>query len=235
VTTELSGKKILLVDDDPVLRRLATAALTSAGGEVDSAGSGEEGLRRFYAGRPDLVILDVQMPGIDGWETLRQIRLLAETPVLMLTGQAGDDDVVRGLELGADDYVAKPCNMRVLVARVQAALRSRGYTDDAGPTPAYADDYLAVDLEKRRVSVRGEPVKLSGKEFAMLAYLVANAGRILSARQILEQVWGWEYRDDLDYVRVYMAHLRGKLEENPKEPRYLITEHGVGYRFEKQA
>lgn len=233
VNVELAGKKILLVDDDPVLLRLASMVLSEAGGVVDSAGSGQDGLRRFYAGRPDLVILDVQMPGMDGWEVLRQIRLLAETPVLMLTGQVADDDVVRGLELGADDYVAKPCSMRVLVARVQAALRRRGSATEAGPTPAYADDYLTVDLEGRRVFVRGAPVKLSAKEFEMLAYLMANAGRVLSTRQILEHVWGWEYQDDLHYVRIYMTHLRRKLEEDAKSPKYLLTEHGVGYRFEK--
>lgn len=231
---ELAGKKILLVDDDPVLLRQASVALSEAGGVVDSAGSGQDGLRRFYAGRPDLVILDVQMPGMDGWEVLRQIRLLAETPVLMLTGQVADDDVVRGLELGADDYVAKPCSMRVLVARVQAALRRRGPPAEAGPAPGYADDYLAVDLEERRVVVRGAPVKLSAKEFDMLAYLMANAGRVLSPRQILEHVWGWEYQDELHYIRIYMAHLRRKLEEDAKNPKYLLTEHGVGYRFEKQ-
>lgn len=227
------SKKALVIDDDPILCRLATAALKTAGIEVDSASTGEEGLRRFYAGRPDVVVLDVRMPGMDGFETLRQIRRLSEVPVVMLTSESDESDVVRGLDLGADEYVAKPCPTRVLVARVQAALRRTPCGAAVSPVPGYADDYLTVDLLDRRVTVRGQPVKLSAKEYGMLAYLVENAGRILTAGQILQHVWGWEYQDDVDYVRVYMAHLRGKLEEDPKNPQYLLTEHGVGYRFVK--
>jgi DNA-binding response OmpR family regulator len=232
--TQLQDCKILVVDDDPVLRRLAESALAGEGASVQAAGSGEDALRHFYAGRPDLVVLDVMMPGMDGWETLRHIRIVSDVPVLMLTGESRDEDVVRGLELGADDYVTKPCSMKVLLARVRAALRRAPAAQSQPRGPAYDDGYLMVDLEGRRVTVRGQPVKLSAKEFGLLAYLVENAGRILTPRQILTQVWGWEYQDDLDYVRVYMTHLRQKIEINPKEPVYLRNEHGIGYRFERQ-
>jgi len=230
---DLQGRKILIVDDDPTTRFLAQKVLSQEGCLVDLAQDGQEGLRQFYAVRPDLVVLDVIMPRMDGWQTLSLIRQLSDVPVLMLTGQDCDDDIVHGLESGADDYLIKPFNPKVLLARVRAALRRAVQPSSSEQAPIHEDGYLTVDLVARRVLVRGEPVKLSAKEFGMLAYLVENAGWVLSARQILERVWGWAYQDDTDYVRVYMAHLRQKLEADPKKPKYLLTEHGIGYRFNR--
>ncbi len=231
----MENKKILVIDDDPHLRRLIEATLTQAGGVVFTAADGEEGLREFYARQPDLVVLDVMMPKMDGWETCRMIRRLSNVPIVMLTARGQEDDIIRGLELGADDYITKPFSVKVLVARTQAALR-RGTTEPAmvEASSSYQDGYLTVDLAERRVYVKGEPVKLTAKEFDLLQCLLENAGRVLTLQQILEWVWGWEYQDELDYVRVYMWHLRQKIEADPQQPRYLMTEHGVGYRFEKQ-
>ena len=231
----MENKKILVIDDDPHLRRLIEATLTQAGALVFTAADGEEGLREFYARQPDLVVLDVMMPKLDGWETCRTIRRLSDVPIIMLTVRGHEDDIVRGLELGADDYITKPFSVKVLAARVQAALRrSKPETTAPEASSGYQDDHLTIDLPARRVYVKGEQVKLTAKEFDLLQYLLENAGRVLTLQQILEHVWGWEYQDDLDYVRVYVWHLRQKIEEDPRRPKYLLTEHGVGYRFEKQ-
>ncbi len=232
---DIRDRKILVVDDDPTTRLLAEQVLREAGYQVYLAQDGQEALRQFYAVRPDLVVLDVVMPHLNGWQTLTIIRSLSDAPVLMLTGQAADEDMVQGLELGADDYLGKPFNPKVLVARVRAALRRTAQVAISMQSPVFEDGYLRIDLLERRVWVNGEPIKLSAKEDGMLAMLVENADRLLSSRQILERVWGWEYQDDTDYVRVYMAHLRQKLEPDPKKPRYLVTEHGTGYRFNRRS
>ncbi len=231
----MRGRKILVVDDDPKMQRLLQYSFTQAGAEVVLATDGEEALRQFYQHRPDLVVLDVMMPKLDGWETCRRIRDLAETPVLIVTARGREEDILRGFENGADDYVTKPFSLQVLVARVGALLHRASLPPVTAAPVIYSDDYLTVDLEANRVLVDGQPVRLTATEYRLLAYMVENAGRILSPRQILERVWGWEYADDVDYVRVYIWHLRQKLERDPKSPRYLVTEHGLGYRFEKQA
>lgn len=232
----MQSKKILVIDDDPFQCRLIELALAQEGAEVYTAHDGAQGLQEFYTVRPDLVILDVMMPRMDGWETLRTIRRLADTPVLMLTAAAGADDVIRGLDLGADDYIAKPIEPRVLAARARAAMRRGVHPSTAGqPTITYDDGYLAIDVARHHVLVQGQTISLTAKEFAFLAFLLENAGRLVTARQILEHVWGWEYQDEVDYVRVYLSHLRRKLEPDPKNPQYLITEHGAGYRFRRKA
>ncbi|NPV08431.1 MAG: response regulator transcription factor [Anaerolineae bacterium] len=231
----MQSKKVLVVDDDPKMHRLLEYALTQAGAEVFIATDGEEGLRSFYARRPDLVILDLMMPNMDGWQTCRRIRELSEVPILILTARGREEDVLRGFEYGADDYVTKPFSLRVLVARVQALLHRASLPPISEKPVTYKDDYLTIDLGDNRVLVNGEPARLTATEYRLLAYLVENAGRVLSSRQILEKVWGWEYTDDVDYVRVYIWHLRQKLEPDAKNPRYLVTEHGLGYRFEKQS
>jgi two-component system KDP operon response regulator KdpE len=230
---DLQSKKILVVDDDPIVRHLVQKLLQDEGCTVFVASDGHEGLRQFYAVRPDLVVLDINMPRMNGWETLKSIRQLTDTPVLMLTAQNYDDDVVKGLDLGADDYLAKPLNPKILLARMRVALRHAAQSYTGGQNAGYEDSYLTINIKEHQVIVKGESVKLSAKEFGMLAYLVENAGRLMTARQVLEHVWGWEYQDSLDYVRVYMTHLRQKLEADPKNPKYLITEHGTGYRFSK--
>ncbi len=231
----MDGKKVLVVDDDPALVRLVKRALTDVGHHVVTAANGQEALRLFYDQRPDLVILDVVMSGLNGWETCRSIRQMSNVPIIMLTAQGSDADMLRGLDYGADDYVVKPFNLDVLLARTRAVLRRAEQPSIKEASVSYHDAYLTIELGDRRVTVNGEPIKLTATEFKLLAYLVRNAGRVLTFTQILENVWGWEYRDSIDYVHVYVSHLRQKLEHDPRHPEYLITEHGVGYRFEKRA
>ncbi len=229
----LKNKEILVIDDDPNLVRLIEYTFSKAGIVVHTAESGEEGLRQFYVQQPDLIILDVMMPEMDGWEVCARIRQISDVPIIFLTALDREENVVRGLDCGAVDYVVKPFGPKVLVARVQAALRQAELTSGQRKAPTYHDDYLTIDLETRRVFVRGEPVKLTATEYQLMAYLVQNASQVLSFQQILENVWGSEYDDCVNYVHVYMWHLRNKLEEDPKDPRYLLTEHGVGYRFQR--
>lgn len=230
----MENKRILVVDDDPALLPLVEYTFAKEGYDVYTASDGRQALREFFAQRPDLVILDIMMPGMDGWETCRRIREVSDVPVLMLTARGQDEDIIHGLELGADDYMTKPFSIKVLLARARAVLRRAALPPpDYGEPTTYGDDYLTVDLKERRVTVKGEPVKLTPTEYRLLAYLVQNAGQVLTFQQILQNVWGWEYQDDLDYVRVYVWHLRQKLEEDPKNPRYILTELGAGYRFEK--
>lgn len=229
-------KKILVVDDDVALVRLFDQILTGKGYEVLKASNGQEALRLFFAHKPDLVLLDIVMPEMDGWQTCSRIRDLSDVPIIMLTGQQkGEDDVVRGLDYGADDYLLKPVGGKELLARVRAILRRAELPPalDVEKRVTYSDDYLAVDVAERKVMVNGKRVKLTPIEFRLLALLVENAGRILTHQQLLEKVWGWEYADDLDYVRIYISHLRRKIEPEPAKPRYIMTEPGVGYYFQK--
>jgi len=227
-------KKVLVIDDDPAFARLVSQVVTQKGYEVLVAGSGAEGLRLLYAQHPDVVLLDVVMPGMDGWQTCSRIRDISDIPIIMLTGQEkGEEDIVRGLEYGADDYLIKPVGNRELVARVRAVMRRA----ELPPTPqgglVYSDEILMVDTAARQVLLRGEAVRLTPVEFRLLVLLLQNAGRILTHKQLLEKVWGWEYTDDLDYTRIYVWHLRQKIEPDPAQPRYIITEPGVGYYFRK--
>lgn len=229
----MQGKKILIIDDDIHIRKIAEHVFSGAGAEVYTAGNSAEGLRTFYAKQPDLVLLDIMMPGEDGWDTCRQIRRLSDVPVIMLTALRTDEDIVRGLEAGADDFISKPFSNSVLLARARAVLRRAELAPPGDKPYTYRDSKLAIDLDRYTVLVHGEPVKLTPTEFRLLTYMVQNAGRVLTFHQILEHVWGWEYQDSPDYVHVYISHLRQKLEDDPRHPKYLVTEHGVGYRFEK--
>jgi two-component system KDP operon response regulator KdpE len=211
------AEKILVVDDEPAQIRLAEQALAGRGYEVIKASSGKEAVRLIYERKPDLVLLDVMMPEIDGWQTCRLVREISDIPVIMLTGKrCAEDDVVRGLECGADEYLVKPVGNRELLARVRAALRRAGSTSGG---------------HGRKITVNGQKLKLTPREFRLLALLVENVDRVLSHQQLLENVWGWEYIDDVDYVRIYVSHLRQKIEPEPSRPRYIITEPGVGYSF----
>ena len=230
------SKKVLIVDDDEALVKLVDQILTQKGYEVLKASTGQEALRLLFDQRPDLVLLDVVMPRMDGWQTCSRIRDISNIPIIMLTGkQRAEDDIVRGLDYGADDYLLKPVGNRELVARVRAALRRAelSSTVDAKREITYSDGFLTVDVAERKVIVNGERVKLTPREFRLFALLVENAGRILTHKQVLEKVWGWEYIDDLDYVRIYISHLRQKIESDPTLPKYIITEPGVGYYFQK--
>jgi len=200
------------------------------------ASNGQEALRLLFDQRPDLVLLDVVMPRMDGWQTLGRIRDVSDIPIIMLTGRRrAEEDIVRGLDCGADDYLLKPVGNRELVARVRATLRRTELSPsaDAKREITYSDGFLTVDIAERKVMVNGGRVKLTPREFRLFALLVENAGRILTHKQILEKVWGWEYTDDLDYVRIYISHLRQKIEPDPMLSRYIITEPGVGYCFQK--
>jgi len=229
-------KKILVIDDDPMFCKLVEQVLTQKGYEVLKASKGQEGLRLLFAHKPDLVLLDVAMPGMDGWQTCERIRDITDIPVIMLTGQHKDEDeIVRGLDCGADDYLVKPLGAKELVARVRATLRRAELpsSPEAKREINYSDGFLTVDVAERKVMVNGKRVKLTPREFRLFALLVENAGHILTHQQILEKVWGWEYVDDPDYVRIYISHLRQKIEPDPALPRYIITELGVGYHFQE--
>jgi len=229
------GEKILVVDDEATLVKLIDQVLSEKGYEVFKASSGQEALKAMFAEKPDLVLLDVVMPGMDGWQTCRRIREISNVPIIILTGKKNnEDDIVRGLEYGADEYLLKPVGNRELVARVRAALRRA----EAPPSVAkksivFHDGHLEVNLEERRVMVNGEKVKLTPREFRILSLLLENAGRVVTHKQILEKVWGWEYTDDVDYVRIYISHLRQKIEPDLSSPRYILTEPGAGYYYQK--
>ncbi|MFC2051393.1 response regulator transcription factor [Chloroflexota bacterium] len=226
----------LVVDDEPAFLRLVKQVLTQQGFEVFTASDGQEALRILYARKPDLVLLDVVMPGMDGWQTCQRIREISDVPIIILTGeQKSEEDIVSGLDYGADEYLFKPVGNKELVARVRAVLR-RGELPPSGEAPkgvSYADDFLSVDIAERKVMVKGERVKLTPREFRLFALLIENAGRVLTHKQLLEKVWGWEYTDDLDYVRIYVWHLRKKIEPDFSQPIYIMTEPGVGYYFQK--
>jgi len=233
-------KTILVVDDDSSMLRLISQVLTKKGYQVLESTNGQDALRLLYQNKPDLVLLDVVMPTMDGWQTCTRIRDISATiPIIMLTGQRKtEEDVVRGLDYGADDYLIKPVGNRELVARVQAMLRRAELSsteEDRGKDATFGDGYLTVDIVQRKVTVEGKRVKLTPIEFRLLALLLRNTGRILTHQQLLEKVWGWEYIDDLDYVRIYILHLRKKIEREPSLPKYIITEPGVGYYFQKPA
>jgi len=227
-------RKILIVDDDPAQLKLAEQVLVGKGYEIKKAGSGQEAVRIFFEGKPDLVLLDVMMPEIDGWQTCRLIREASDVPIIMLTGKRfSEDDIVRGLECGADEYLAKPVGNRELLARVKAAFRriETSSQKNGRQKVVFSNDYLTVDVAERKVTVKGNKLKLTPREFRLLALLVENADRILTHQQVLENIWGWEYIDDVDYVRIYVSHLRQKIEPTPSQPRYILTEPGVGYYF----
>jgi two-component system KDP operon response regulator KdpE len=234
-TGEISDKKILIVEDDLFLNKLLALAFSRHKARVHTAANGQDGLRLFYTLQPDLVILDLMMPNTDGWEVCRQIRQMSDVPIIIVTALGQDNNVIRGLGCGADDYVTKPLNPDVLVARAQTVLRRRVIAPGTKKPTIYSDDYLKIELDKHMVLVRGKPTKLTAKEYRLLAYLLQNADRVVTFEQILEKVWGWEYRDSVDYVHVYISHLRRKLEPSPKRPKYLLTEHGLGYRFVKHS
>lgn len=230
----MNGKKILIIDDDVNLGQTIKLTFARVGAEVFTAVDGRDGLRQFYENRPDLVILDVRMPDINGWETCRQIRLLSNVPIIMLTTLDNDEDVIRGLNHGADDFVTKPFSRDVLLARARAVLRRTELSTEPEDQLLYNDSYLLIDLRKHRIEVDGQVVQLSSTEFRLLAYLLQNAGQLLSYQNILDKVWGWEYQNSIDYVHVYVSHLRRKLEADPRNPKYLLTERGIGYRFERR-
>lgn len=227
--------KILLVDDDKDIVEAITISfqLQWRECEVIAAYDGREGLERFYETDPDLVLLDVTMPELNGFEVLKKIRQISDTPVIMLTARTDELDKVRGLELGADDYIAKPFGHLELFARIRAVMRRAKLPPPVSAAPSFVSGELAVNFEAREVTVKGRPVKLTPTEYNLLYQLVRNAGRVLPHSTLLARVWGDEYRDEIDYLKVYVSRLRNKLEENPESPKFILTERGVGYRLAK--
>jgi len=229
--SEPNAPLLLVVDDDAPVRRFLRAGLGSAGYRLVEAMSGAEALAQAATRAPDLVLLDLGLPDLDGFEVVRRLREWSQVPVLVLSARGQEEDKIHALDAGADDYVTKPFSMGELLARVRVALRHRARReagDDAGPVQV---DELVVDLARRVVTVAGEEVRLTPIEYRLLAVLARHAGRVLTHEQLLREVWGPGYATQHHYVRVYMAQLRQKIEPDPSRPRWLVTEPGVGYRL----
>ena len=226
--------KVLMVDDDARLVEAVQLYLTKAGYEVFVAANGREALQRVYQLRPSLVILDIMMPDMDGWEVCTRIRELSEVPIIMLTARGQESDKVRGLKIGADDYLIKPFSLRELEARIGAILRRVRMPAPPTGRVLYADTELVIDSEKMEVTCRDKPVPLTATERRLLFLLAENAGRVLPTSRILEVVWGTEFSGQSDYVKLYIWRLRQKIERQPDQPTYILTERGLGYRFAKQ-
>jgi two-component system KDP operon response regulator KdpE len=224
----MDERKILIVDDEPGLRDLVRINLEHEGFEVVQAENGIQGLAAVREEHPDLVIMDVMMPEMDGWEACKRLREFSQVPVLMLTARVQSQDIVTGLNSGADDYLLKPFNMDELMARVRALLRR--IPSPNRPVTA-ASGEIAIDKQKREVLVRGEQVDLTPTEYDLLLMLGENAGKVLEHETLLRGVWGQEYTKDNDYLKVYIWHLRRKLEQDPRDPKLLLTEWGIGYRL----
>lgn len=222
---------VLLVDDSPLDRKLARHVLEHEGLTVAEARDGHEALRSFFELRPDLVVLDVLMPSLDGWLVCSRIRELAATPIIMLTSLDREEEMIRGLDLGADDFLSKPVSPRHLAARVRAVLRRIAAPEAPGETVRYDDGDLQIDEARHVVRCRGAVVDLTPTEFRLLVALARSPGAVQGYATLLSTVWGPEYVDDRDFLRVYIWRLRKKLEANPAEPCWLLTERGFGYRF----
>ncbi len=225
------NKLILAVDDNPKMTRFIRMNLELEGYRVSEATSGLESLDKVREEIPDLVLLDVMMPEMDGFETLQRIREVSNVPVIMLTVKNEEEDKVRGLELGADDYVTKPFSPRELSSRIKALLRRAEMPAPTEKTMLEINDHLSIDFQRHEVWVDGERVKLRPTEYRLLYHLVNNAGWVMSHEVLLSKVWGPEYRDEVQYLRLYINYLRQKIEPDPANPRYILTERGVGYRF----
>lgn len=229
--TLLKNRVILVVDDEERMARFIRLNLEQDGFQVVEAYRGLTAIHQLRDTMPDVVILDIMLPDLDGFEVLKMIREISNVPVIMLTAKGEEDDRVRGLELGADDYVTKPFSPRELVSRVRAVLRRTEASGVNSKDVYVIDDRLKIDFGRREVWVKDTLVKLRPTEYRLLYHLVQNAGWVMTYDQLLSKVWGYEYRDEPHYVRLYVNYLRQKIEEDPANPKYILTERGVGYRF----
>jgi two-component system, OmpR family, KDP operon response regulator KdpE len=227
----MSAGRTLVVDDEPQIRRVMRTTLIAEGYEVTEARSGEEAIEKVRAARFDLVLLDMNMPGMGGIEACRAIRSGSDAAIIVLTVRNAEKDKVQALDADADDYVTKPFSTPELVARIRAALRRMPSTTESVPQRLRLDHGL-IDFEARHVSIRGEEVRLTPKEFELLRYLVAHANKAVTHRELLQAVWGPDYGDEVEYLRVFVNQLRKKIENEPGKPKYLLTEPWVGYRFQ---
>jgi len=224
----VTAANILVVDDEPQIRRVLRSTLTTRGYVITDAKTGEEALEWVRREPPDLILLDVNMPGMGGIEACRQIRRVSTAPIIMLTVRNAERDKVLALDAGADDYVVKPFGIEELLARIRASLRRYSPSD---ALPSFISKDLAIDFEARQVTVRDRIVHLTPKEYDVLKHLVANQGKPLTHRRILQSVWGPDYGEEAENLRVVINQLRKKIEADPAHPKYIITEPWVGYRF----
>lgn len=225
--------KILIADNDSKLIRLMEWNLDQAGYQVFTARDGLTAIRSFYANSPDLAILGVAISKLNGFELCQRIRDMSDTPIILLTGRGRPQEIIRGLELGIDDYLPKPFDVSVLLARVRATLRRAACSQTVLTEPiTYRDSYLSIDVKARRVTVAGKAIKLTAAEYRLLALLIKDKGCVLEYNRLLQNVWGSEYTDDFNYLNLYIWHLRRKLEPNPQQPIYLLSEPNLGYRFQ---
>jgi len=225
------NRTILVVDDEPHIVEAVSMNLELEGYQISCASNGHEALQRLTEDLPNLVILDVMMPEMDGFETLKEIREISTVPVIMLTVKGEETDKIKGLNLGADDYITKPFSPQELVSRLKAVLRRAEMPSPAPKTEIRVDDNLSIDFSRRKVVVRGQEVHLRPTEYRLLYHLVSNAGYVLTHEMLLRKVWGYEYREEDHYLWLYITYLRQKIEDNPKQPRYILGERGIGYRF----
>lgn len=223
--------RIVVIEDDAQIRRFVRQALEEEGCQIYAADTAAQGLIEAGTRKPDLVILDLGLPDRDGIEVIRDLRGWSDVPIIILSARADEDDKIGALDAGADDYLAKPFGVGELLARTRALLRRRSRAgDEMAPNITFGD--VRVDLARRSVHRNDEPVHLTALEYRLLAVLVANTGRVLTHRQLLKEVWGPSYVESSHYLRIYVGHLRQKLEKDPTQPRYILTETGVGYRFQ---
>ena len=225
----MSGARILVVDDEAQIRRSLQVNLERRGYSVETAKDGEQAGRRFATRRPDILILDLVMPGIDGVEVVRQVRASSTVPIIVLSVLGDEQHKVEALETGADDYMTKPFGTEELLARIRSLLRRAAGAKNA--SPVYVSGGLSVNFDRREVVVDGQPVKLTPMEYDLLNYLIQHADKVLTHRMLLQEVWGQAYVDQAQYLRVFVGRLRKKLEKNPTRPRFIVTDPGVGYRF----
>jgi len=227
----MSIARILVVDDEPHMVRLVEANLRAAGYKVLSAVDGQAALQVIPREQPDLIILDIMLPGLDGYEVCRRIREYSAVPVLMLTARSNEIDLVRGFDVGADDYLAKPFAVNELLVRVRAILRRSKYAQEIIQRPALVAGDVRIDFARRQVTVRGEPVELTPIEYKLLSTLALKPNQVILHQELLREVWGPEYRTETEYLRVYMRYLRQKIERDPSNPAFLITYPRAGYMF----
>ncbi len=228
-----SETTVLVVDDEPRMVRFISMNLELEGFRVLEASNGHKAIEIVARESPDLVVLDIMMPEMDGYETLGRIREFSHVPVIFLSVKSEEADRVKGLDLGADDYLTKPFSPRELVSRIRAVLRRAKVTGPGQVSIVEVDDYLRIDFEQRKVIAGGKEIKLRPTEYRLLRHLVSNAGRLLTHENLLSKVWGPEYRDEDHYVRLYVTYLRQKIERDPKNPEYILSERGLGYRFKE--
>src|SRR6266498_3474798 len=234
------SKKVLIIDDDEGLVQLVSMIFKKDGAQVLTAADGLDGIGKFFLHYPDLTVLDVMMPGNTGFDVCQRIRQVSDAPVIMLTALNKEQEMLQGLAAGADDFLSKPFNPEILLARARTVLRRTqrsnghdGHNENATPF-SYNDGYLSIDIERHEVLIHGKRIKLTPIEFRLLVYLSRNGGKLLTFEKILSNVWGNEYKGSMEHVHVYISHLRRKIEEDTKNPRYIMTVHGIGYIFEKQ-